>query len=203
MFRKLFPFLALLVFTLSACEFQEPVQSIPRLAAQGGAGYRTFDLIHSRIIGQDAYTVSIQTGPFIIENCMCKVVSYQLTVSPSTYLQWRLALVQQNEPVGFAPSTYEIEDILTINDIELIFRNIGNPGNGKLQANFVRISSEQEIELTHAGGLCIIENYDGNGTGGNPIGSSATGPIVQLKPGSLPDSYIVKVYIPVGITRPM
>jgi hypothetical protein len=206
MSNKLLLLLAVFVFTLTACELEDPVQPIGVQAARGlgdcDPDIRSFDLTHTPL-GQSSYLVTLETGPFQIGNCMCKLLNYKLYVSPNSSSQWELAL-SSNQLLNFEPSSTESGDILTISDLEPIFENIGNPGNGKLHA---AILNSANAELNHAGGLCIVENFDGsephNGTMMYAIGSTANGPIIRLKPGQLPDSYIVEVYIPVGITSPI
>lgn len=205
MYRKLFSFLGLFIFILTGCELHEPMEAIPAPAAKEGGEcpteYRRFDLEFTCLVGGDCF-VTIETGPFIVEGCMCRVVQYELYVTKTSSNQWELTL-SPNLPVPYVPSALASQDLLTITDIGPIFENIGDLGNGILKAIIATHSPVEQPQLNHAGGLCIIENYDGNGTGGFPVGSPANGPIVVLAPGSVPDSYTVKVYIPSGVTDPV
>lgn len=206
MSNKLLLLLAVFVFTLTACALEDPVQPIAVQAAKGESDcvpeVRTFNLTHTPIV-QDSYLVTLETGPFLVEECMCKLLNYELHVSPNSASLWELSLIPY-EVVSFDYESNDIEDVLTISDLKPIFKKIGNPGNGDLLA---AASASMNAELIQAGGLCIVENFDGtgpqNGALNYPIGSTANAPIILLIPGSMPDSYTVKVYIPVGITSPI
>ena len=206
MSNKLLLLLAVFVFTLTACELEDPVQPVGVQAAKGlgdcDPDIRSFDLTHTPI-GQSSYIVTLETGPFQVEQCMCKLLNYKLRVSPNSSSLWELSLFPY-EPLNFEPNSTESEDILTISDLDPIFKNIGNPGNGKLLA---AATNNMNAVLNQAGGLCIVENFDGtgpvNGTLEFPIGSTVNGPIILLIPGSMPDNYTVEVYIPVGVTSPI
>lgn len=211
MFRKLFLSLALLLFTLTACEFQEPVESSPVPAAavpvRCPPEYRSVDLQFAPH-EPNGYDVTLQTGTFYVDHCMCRMVSYQLYVTRLSAEQWGLTVLP-GYSASFATGVNATgtEDILIIDDLEPIFHYIGYAGNGKLLAK-AAASPVLNPTLYRAGGLCVIENYDGSGPGGTvaaspPVGSTATGPIIQMRAGPLPDSYYVVVYIPVGITAPI
>jgi hypothetical protein len=206
MSRKLFLSLALFVFTLTACEFQEPVPTTPvPEKAEGGdcdqGTYRTFDMEYSKI-GPGYYWVEVETGTFTVENCMCKLSSFKLYVSRAG-ARWELTVGSTGQAVPFVGSPSGIEDVLDITDLGTIYENIGNPGTGKV---FVR-NSMNDATVNRADGLCVVENYDGGGPGPGvsspPIGSTATGPIIVFRTGPLPDSYIVEAFIPLGITNPI
>ncbi len=212
MFRKLFLSLALLLFTLTACEFQEPVSSIPAPEAAKDvrcpSEIRSVDLFFAPHV-PSGYDVTLETGTFYVDNCMCRMLSYQLFVTRLSAEQWGLTVMPGYSP-SFATSVNATgtEDILIIDDLEPIFHYLGNAENGKLLAK-AAASPVLNPTLLRAGGLCIIENYDGSGPGGGtvaaspPVGSTATGPIIQMRSGPLPDSYYVVVYVPVGITGPI
>ena len=211
MFHKLFLSLALFVFILTGCEFQEPVPQIVVQAAKGNSGCASelrYVELQSMTVGSGNYIVMLETGPFVVAGCMCKLLSYQLSVTQNSSSQWQLTLAPDLS-VPFTTSASEINDVLTISDLEPIFRNIGNPGNGLLKVTDLTHVPVANAELHNAGGLCVIENYDGTGpldgpgTPAPPVGATANAPIIRFKPGSMPDSYIVEVFIPVSITTPI
>ena len=94
-------------------------------------------------------------------------------------------------------------DLLRITDIGNIFTAISDQGNGLLKSVASGNSPVANAILYNAGGLCVIDNYDGNGVGGVPIGTVYDRPIVVLEPGGIPNTYVVKVYIPREITQPL
>ncbi len=207
MFRKLFLSLALFVFTLTACELQEPVDSIPVLAADGAHcehELRTVDLQSDSIAPSD-YMVTLETGTYTVEHCMCRMISYQLYVSLNSTPQWKLTLAP-NLQVLFDAASMETETELLIEDVESIFHYLGTQENGKLYSTAFGNFPVRGPLLNRASGLCIVENYDGSNPGGTvaslAVGTQANGPVIQVRTGPLPGSYFVVVYVPVGITNP-
>lgn len=204
MFRKSFLLLALLALSLTACQIKEaPVQSSPLInSAESNPcepDIRSFVLNFSQYATK-TYLVKLETGPFEVNGCMCKVINYSLDVSRFSGNQWMLNL-SQNTPVPYSSSTGTITDLLTVEDVAPIFEAYGNPGFGEL---FVKQADSSPIalpEMVAAGGLCIIENFDGNIA--FPLNSSANSPVLRWVPGPTPDSHKLEVLIPIGITSPI
>lgn len=202
MYRKSFSILALFALLLAGCELHEPVEAIPAPTAKTGdcpPEIRRFDLQYTQLsLGN--YLVELVTGPFIVKECMCRITQFELYVSLNSAGGWNLGLAG-GQQVPFTPSSVGTLDLLTINDLAPIFESIGDQGNGLLKA--ITNTTGPFPELNRAGGLCIIENYDGQGTTGYPVGSPATSPIIVLEPTPVPNTFTVKVFIPEEITDPV
>jgi hypothetical protein len=204
MFRKSFLLLVVLMFSLTACQVQdEPLELSPALSGRSNGEcqpeLRYFSLNHSLLVPK-TFLVKLETGPFQIGNCMCKVLNYKLEVSGSSGEQWDL-LSSQGTTIPFEPSSNGPTDLLEIDDLQLIFEQYGFSSAGEL---FVKQAFSEPVpapELIAAGGLCIIENFDG--TLGFPIGASTDHPVLRQVPGNTPGTFSLEVWIPIGITNPI
>lgn len=195
-----YPFLLLFATFLcfSACQVtdHDPELKPPTPALEDfetcPAAVKNFDLVYTEIPGSDssAYHVEIVTGNYTVEPCMCRVIGYRLEVASLTGGDWRL--FPQNYPsytVPYAPGPYE--DTLIINDLEPF---LGDGGTSPILG--VKNMQKSGI-MQRAGGLCIIENFDGS----LPPGTPASGAIFVLVPNPPPSTdFYTKTYIPIGMT---
>lgn len=202
--RKFLSILALFALLLAGCELHEPAEAVDLQEAKPGycvPETRSFTLDYTRT-GAHSYDVSLETGPFIIKECMCHVIQYDLTVTLNSASQWMLML-PNSIPVPFNGSAVGTHDLLTITAIDLIFGSVGDVSNGILKTHAHTTPQVPDPALDNAGGLCIIENYDGSRVGALPVGTQTNGPVIVIEPAPIPNTFVVKVFIPEEITDPV
>lgn len=195
-------FILTFVCCFTACQLVETEPELTNPApvfTDGGCdpALRNFDLAYSEVPGSDSssYEIEIVTGYYTVETCMCRVIGYRLEVTRTTALDWILSPEGQGNSIPFTSASGPHLDTLKLDDLEPFLGDVWGGGDAVLEAK----NALKSGTMMRAGGLCIIENYDGSVPPGTPASSALFVQVANQPPGS---GYTTHAYIPIGITQP-